>query len=143
MKNSRQYYRTMFKVNDAIGKYDLYTDEAVKLYEAISKLKRLAKKHHRLAEMSCNGVGVVRGQVYYNGTIDEWAKKQYGYRVKSAYIDDTFETDVFDVESQKAEDKIRTICQDNGLTCEFQGDPRGYTVKVSYNGRDLSDVLWA
>ena len=112
MKNSRQYHRTMFKVNDAIGKYDLYTmnkydlytDEAVKLYEAISKLRPLAKKHHRLAEMSCNGVGV---------------------------------------ESQKTEDKIKAICQATGLTCEFQGDPRGDTVKVSYNGRDLSDVLWA
>lgn len=110
-------------------------------FELVKKVKRLAKKHQRLAEYSCNGVGWIRGVCYYNGAIDDWAKKQYGQGVKSAYIVD--DEAVFDVELSKVRGKIFALLGlrvGKGLTVpavekwrvEFQGDPRGNTVKLFY-----------
>ena len=99
-------------------------------------IKRLAKKHHRLAEMDCNGEGWVRGQRYYGGQIDDYAKKEYGYSVKSAYPDDS-EVSVFDKEGEKVEAKITDLVKQlgDGWRVEFQGDPRGNTVKLFYADR--------
>ena len=99
-------------------------------------LRRLANKHHRLAEMECNGDGVVRGVHYYNGTIDDYARRIYGHGVKPAYSN-SVEMTVFDIESEKVALKIEAICKRIGLRVEFQGDPRGYTCKFYYGDRFL------
>lgn len=102
------------------------------VYELLT-LRRLAKKHHRLAEMACNGEGVIRGQFYsmaVGGGIPIPC-------TKTAYVSD--DMTVFDVESDKVEAKIKAICDRLGLRVEFQGDPRGYTVKF-YKGDRFLDI---
>src|SRR3990167_11263940 len=112
---------------------------------AFDSIRRLARKHHRLAEMSCNGAGCVNGQSYYGGKIDDWARREYGAGVKSAYGHDPKdpERSIFDVESDKIEHKIMLLTDKmgGGVMVTHQGDPRGYTTKLSYQGRDVSDLL--
>ena len=122
----------------------LYQDKLLdsKLADAFDAIRRLARKHQRLAEMSCNGVGYVKGQMYYNGRIDDYAKRQYGPNVKSAYLDKDCEETIFDNESDKVQDKINALAKPVGLTVEYQGDPRGATVKVKYQDINLTDILW-
>ena len=100
-------------------------------------IPRLAKKHHRLAEMDCNGVGYVKGSMYYNGVIDDYARREYGFGVKSAYFSPDVEVTIFDVESEKVQDKIEDLVSQLGADwrVEFQGDPRGNTVKVYFLDR--------
>ena len=115
---------------------------------AFDSIRRLARKHHRLAEMSCNGVGYVRGNTYYAGKIDDWSRREYGADIRSAYIttqDWDQDQNIFDSESLKIEVKIKKIAEAafNGLALiDFQGDPRGYTVKMIYAGKDITDLLW-
>jgi hypothetical protein len=42
-------------------------------------------------------------------------------------------------ESERVEDKIKAIAERLGLRVEFQGDPRGYTVKV-FKGERFIDI---
>lgn len=115
-------------------------------YDAIQRLKsirRLTKKHDSLAVMDCNGFGFIRGQAYYNGSIDDYAKRTYGAGVKSAYIKG--EETIFDKESHKVTEKIsaqlKLISADTCLTwtAEYQGDPRGATVRLfCYAGGGLA-----
>jgi hypothetical protein len=112
-------------------------------FEVIKKVQRLARKHLNQAVNDCNGVGWVNGQNYFNGQIDDWARRQYGQGVKSAYIDNTEET-IFYREMEKIEEKIDSlILLHNRNTnqkdlepfkVEYQGDPRENTVKLYYEG---------
>lgn len=107
------------------------------LIATLLTIRRLALKHRRLAEMSCNGEGVIRGVHYYGGTIDDYARREYELNVKTSHVggDKYDERDVFDVESDKVEAKIKALCAKIGFDVEFQGDPRGATVKLAYKGR--------
>lgn len=103
-------------------------------YDLILKILRLARKHNRQATNDCNGEGFVNGQHYYAGGIDEWAKSQYGQGVKSAYIDNS-EVTIFNAEMDRIETKINKLITGNPkFSVEYQGDPRGYTVKLSFEG---------
>lgn len=103
-------------------------------FDIIKKISRLAHKHQIQATNDCNGEGFVNGQHYYGGNIDDWAKRQYGENVKSAYIDNTEET-IFYKEMDKIEEKINNLIKDNPkFKVEYQGDPRGNTVKLCYEG---------
>ena len=103
-------------------------------YDLIRKISRLAKKHERQAVNNCNGEGFVNGQHYYCGRIDDYAKRQYGFGVKSAYIDNNEET-IFYKEMEKIEKRINKLIKDNTMfKIEYQGDPRGNTVKLHYEG---------
>ena len=84
--------------------------------ETFAKIRRLAKKHHRLAEYDCNGEGVVNGKFY-----------RLDGEYEGAYLPDG-ETSIFTAESDKIETKIRKLALSLGLAVEFQGDPRGATV---------------
>ena len=80
-------------------------------------LRRLALKHHRLAEYDCNGEGYILGQfIRLDGSNPK------------AYVD--ADTSIFTAVSDKIEAKINAICDRLGFRVEFQGDPRGYTVKI-------------
>ncbi len=103
-------------------------------FDIIKKVSRLARKHQAQAVNECNGVGYVKGQCYYMGNIDDWAKREYGYNVKDAYLDKDFETNVFDKESERIQDKINSIIKNSKFKVEYQGDPRGNTVKLYYEG---------
>lgn len=93
----------------------------------IFKVKKLALKHKRLCEMSCNGVGYLKGRNYYCGTIDAYARREYGANVQSAYVSD--DETIFDVEISKTQEKIKSLL--NKLyEVDFQHDPRGNTVKL-------------
>lgn len=116
-------------------------------FDLIKKIQRLARKHQKQCEYSCNGVGYVNGKVYYGGAIDDYAKRQYGANVKSAYMGDE-EGSIFDKEAGKIEEKIKSLLGINHLVMpdkdnsfiadkyrvEFQRDPRGATVKLFYDG---------
>lgn len=139
--------RESFGVNDPLkcevtGK-DWNNDKHNNAVNLCLVIRRLANKHRRLAEMSCNGEGWIRGQRYYGGAIDEWAKREYGASVKSAFpyrnYDVNADVSVFDQESDKVEAKITDLVKQLGVgwMVEFQGDPRGWTVKLSYNGRSV------
>jgi hypothetical protein len=107
-------------------------DFEYKDYAILQQIARLSKKHQRQCENSCNGYGVVNGQMYFSGQIDEYAKQAYGYNVKSSYVKD--DISVFDVEIDKIEAKINRLVKNTKFTMEYQHDPRGWTVKVFYNG---------
>ena len=97
--------------------------------EALLTIRRMAKKHDRLAEMSCNGEGTVNGKWY-----------RLDGSTPGAYISD--DVTVFDVASDKLEEKIGEVVKGiKGVTVEFQGDPRGYTVKLAYNGSDITHTV--
>jgi len=103
-------------------------------FDLIKKVQRLARKHHRQAENDCNGEGFVNGQHYYTGNIDDYARREYGQGVKSAYIDNSEES-IFYKEMEKLEDKINNLVKSNlNFKVEYQGDPRGNTVKLYYEG---------
>ena len=108
----------------------------------IEGLKRLAKKHHRLAEMDCNGEGVIRGVHYYAGAIDDYARRTYGAGVKSAYIKD--DVSIFDIESDKIRDKIIDLVHALGdkFEAQFQGDPRGATVRLYFSTKDVTELFY-
>ena len=94
-----------------------------KQVETFAKIRRLARKHHRLAEYDCNGEGIIRG-------------KYYSLADKEGYLADG-ETSVFTAESDKIEQKITKLAETMGLTTEFQGDPRGATVKLHTNTSEI------
>jgi len=110
-------------------------------FDLIKKIQRLARKHQRQCENSCNGEGWVNGQFYTCAAIDE-QNCQY----KSAYIFEDEDLNVFDLEISKIEEKIKSLLgvnhlvspdKDGGFSAdkyrvEFQGDPRGATVKLFY-----------
>lgn len=95
----------------------------------VQTIQRLIKRHQVQCVNSCNGEGIVKGQRYYNGVIDDYAKRTYGYSVKSAYI---FEDEtIFDAEIEKIQNRLKHECGRIGLVPEFQHDPRGATVKLN------------
>ena len=110
--------------------------------QIIDGLKRLTKKHHRLAEMDCNGEGVIRGVHYYAGAIDDYARRTYGAGVKSAYIKD--DVSIFDIESDKIRDKITNLVHALGdkFEAHFQGDPRGATVRLYFSTIDVTELFY-
>jgi hypothetical protein len=99
--------------------------------ENILKIRRLALRHHRLAEMDCNGEGVVNGKFYRcDGSIP------------SSYLPDG-ETTVFTAASDKLELKMKILCDFiQNATIEFQGDPRGATVQMTVDGHSITDLLY-
>lgn len=103
-------------------------------YDIICKVKRLYHKHQRQCENDCNGIGYVKGELYYTGSIDDWARQKYGQHVKSGYVDDN--TTVFYAEIERIEAKINNILLRHmppvKFKVEFQHDPRGNTVKLFY-----------
>lgn len=94
---------------------------------SLMTLRRLARKHHRLAEMECNGEGCVKG-IYY----------RLDGSTPGAYVSE--DVSIFSAESDKVEVKIKKIAEKIGLTVEFQGDPRGYTVKFYDQQKRFVDV---
>ena len=107
-------------------------------FDIVKRVSRLAHKHLRQATNDCNGEGFVNGVHYYSGNIDDWTRREYGQGVKSAYIDNTEET-IFYKEMKKIEDKINNIIKQTTVLretskfrVEYQGDPRGNTVKLYY-----------
>lgn len=79
----------------------------------LSNIVRHSITHHKLAEDYCNG------------PIDHsYDEKQY----------DQWENTLMK-RSDNLEKRITYLVSSiPGLTCEFQGDPRGYTVKLKFNG---------
>lgn len=120
--------------------YDDISDIS-KIIDGLISIRRLARKHNRLAEMDCNGEGVIRGVHYYSGGIDDYAKRTYGNGVKSAYTTTDPNKTIFEIEGEKVEGKIKKICESVGFDVEFQGDPRGYTTKLSYHGTNITDIM--
>lgn len=114
---------------EILGRQTIHTAKQYERAERIQKILLLEKQHLRQCENSCNGYGYVpRKGFFYNGTIDEYAKREYGYHVKSAYISETEET-VFDKEIEKIQDKILKLAKDD-IKVTFQHDPRGRTVQI-------------
>jgi hypothetical protein len=114
---------------------------------AISSLRRLAPKFHRQCENSCNGAGWINGKIYYAGTIDDYAKREYGSFVKSAY---TMESDketgenVFDREIDRLTREINIkLGMIPGVSdVVFQHDPRGWEISFNINGFNASGLIY-
>ena len=132
-------YKLAMRISTLRG-YDLWSDEQLTIEATIKAIGRLAKKHNKLAKMECNGAGVIRGQSYFGGRIDDWARREYGHNVKSPYLTDG-ETTIFQFESEKIERKILALIEGTLLTVEFQGDPRGATVRLFYKNQDIPEVI--
>ena len=115
------------------GAFGVDHEQFERVVDLYLTIRGLAKKHHRLAEMSCNGEGYINGRYYYAGTIDEDVRSRYGINVKSAYVKD--DVTVFDQENEKVEAKIYDLVGQlgKGWNVQFQGDPRGNTVSLFCN----------
>lgn len=103
----------------------------------LGRIKRLSQKHRTMATADCDGYGVVRGQVYCVGRIDDYAKAKHGASVKSAYTIPGDEETIFDREMERINEKLITLGNRLGLYMEFQDDPRGETVKVFYKSVEV------
>lgn len=125
MKNSES------KMMSMMYRLGLDYNQALEILPTLLTLRRLANKQHKLAEMDCNGEGVVRGRFYSCSPYHSLKS------AASAYLDKDGEKTIFTAESNKVEAKIQGICDRLGLRVEFQGDPRGYTVKVFKGDRFL------
>lgn len=90
-------------------------------FDVIKKIARLAHKHQRQCENDCNGEGWVKGEFF-----------RCDGSMAGSYVNGG-ETTIFYVEIIKIEEKIRKLLT-KGFVVEFQRDPRGNTVKLSYNG---------
>lgn len=129
MKTTKEY-QILGMLGEKLG------EQGLEMLEGVMALRKLAKKYQRLAEADCNGYGIV------NGTIDDYAKREHGYGVQSAYVSD--DVTIFTIEMEKLETKIKRICSDNGLRVAFQGDPRGYCVKVqTLTTADITEIIHA
>jgi len=116
----------------------VYFGQKHKDFDTLKKIIGLARKHQRQCENSCNGQGIVNGQSYYTGlsygqNAGEYEKREYGYNVISAYLSNEDEETIFDHEIDKIQDKINIIVDNSNFKVNYQHDPRGYTVKISYN----------
>ena len=111
--------------------------------DTVARIKRLAKKYQIQAENSCNGYGVVKGTRYYSGISygqqpDEYAIREYGRNVKSAYTSANQEETVFDAEADCIKNRILAIIKGTQFTVTFQGDPRGWCVRLFIGKLDVS-----
>ena len=126
--------KQVYQLRDLLGNDDFLTYETHRPFVMeLLTLRRLANKHHRLAEMECNGEGYLRGELYSWDNSKSWANSP------SVFSEDKEETTIFQIESDKVEAKIKAICERLGLRVKFQGDPRGYTVKF-YKGDRFLDI---
>ena len=126
--------------------------------ELIRKIKRLANQHTKQCVNSCNGCGMVNGQMYYTGLSfgqqpDKYIQTTYGYNVRSAYSNSHDDNTVFDKAIYVIQAKIKSLlgishvakkqevkgmsCLEKGYiagkyTLGFQQDPRGKTVILYY-----------
>lgn len=105
--------------------------ENVELYITLSKL---AKQHQLQSVNDCNGKGYVPRKGYFSFV----AEGIY----KSAYLTEDCETNIFLEECYKIEEKIRELTKNSIFNVEFQGDPRGYTVKLSFKGDSNRVLEW-
>jgi len=116
------------------------TTDVLQQIEVINKVKRLARKHHRLCEMSCNGEGWVNG-TYYSTSSNN---KNSLFHSESAYINNE-ETTIFDIEAEKIEKKINKLInklvKNTNLDANYQYDPRGATVKLFLNKVNITDLI--
>lgn len=123
--------------------------------ESIYRLRRLAQKDQRIAVMDCNGEGWIRGIHYTNAVPAGDTNKVLGIHSRSAYLNKGDEESIFTIEGGKIADKIRSEIKilskltNRSWEAEFQGDPRGATVRLHcYTGggkasfRDLTDLLY-
>lgn len=85
--------------------------------EALMQVRKLAFKHHRQAENDCNGEGYIPRKGFFKCDSP------------SGYLPD-HETTVFLAEMDKIESKINSLLAKTPFFAKYQGDPRGYTVKV-------------
>jgi hypothetical protein len=94
---------------------------------AIMALRRIAPKLHRQCENDCNGEGYIPKKGFFR--CDN----------PSAYIgDDT----VFTAETERLVKTAQAICTKRGWVCEFQGDPRGWELKITRKGIDLTPLVY-
>lgn len=99
----------------------------------LGKLKMWSKQHQKFCVYRCNGVGVIKGKTYFSGAIDDYARHQYGNNVENANIND--DENIFDIEADKVLSKIEKLIKNTKFTIKTQGDPRGETVRIFYNGK--------
>jgi len=126
MATNRKYYEILGKLN---GRTPEDYDKRQEFMAAIMSVRRLERKSQRLNEYECNGEGYFGGKFY-----------RLDGSTPGAYVSE--DVSVFDAALDKVQAKIRAIAEPVGLAVEFQGDPRGYTVRVSYNGADISQVIF-
>jgi hypothetical protein len=125
MGATRKYFEILGRLNGHAP--DDY--EARRVYmSALMTIRRLERKVQRLAEADCNGEGYVGGKFY-----------RLDGSTPGAYIG---EDSVFTVASEKIEAKIKVLADSVGLKTEFQGDPRGYTVRLFWNDADISHSVF-
>ncbi|CAK0755320.1 conserved hypothetical protein [Azospirillaceae bacterium] len=114
--------------------------------DIIKKISRLARKHHRQCENSCNGEGWVKGDFYTCSNNTQY--KPNSFVRNNAYIKD--DITIFDKEIERIENKISSMVfpeekfliehiytrslMRTAFRVEFQHDPRGNTVKLYYEG---------
>lgn len=86
----------------------------------VSAITRNAVTHDRLAEAECNG----------DYPCDNGERPLISCtRCESGYAPSHVIRGLCD--SCRCEDRIKALCAQAGVNVEFQGDPRGWTVKVS------------
>ena len=107
-------------------------------YQA-KRITRLAATYDRLAEAECNGDwpcdNGVR-EVIFCGRCGSGYVKSYTYLSPRDALTDNrgeviAETNGRICKSCRTKDNISALCEEYGIAVEFQGDPRGWTVKLS------------
>lgn len=104
-------------------------NKSYEILTIIKKIKKLAKKHHSLCEMDCNGEGWIDG-------------KFYDCRNESGYTNSNKDKTVFYSRIQETERKIiNALGRELSFDLKFQTDPRGWTVRIKYKNEDISELI--
>lgn len=134
MKTTRKYWEILGKLGPHCPED---YDERQGFMAAIMQIRRLERKSQRLAEYDCNGEGFVGGKFY---RLDGSTPGAY---IKADRPGESGEEEsVFCVALNRLHLKIANIALAVDLRPEFQGDPRGYTVRLSYKGADISHAIF-
>ena len=88
-------------------------------FEIAKRVRSLAVTHDRLAEAACNG----------DWPCDNGERKVvFCSRCESGMVPSKVKGGI--CESCRVEDRIAAICSEYNIPVSFQGDPRGWTVKI-------------
>jgi hypothetical protein len=95
-------------------------------FQKLEKARKLSIQHDHQCVNDCNGEGYIPRKGFFNVSD------------ASCYVGD--ET-VFNLEAGRIADKIRALFVDTLFKPQFQGDPRGWTVRLFLKEQDVSIVI--
>lgn len=112
----------------ALTNYEnISTDTAYQFMLAVPKIRRQAKKHLRSAVIDCNGGDT--NSFTYEKVLEPAARRSGDWTEADKFRNDTLAQ--AEIDGTKAHEALTAIGKEYGLEFAYQGDPRGFTVRLA------------